>query len=285
MNAISFSADRALKLTTGSTTRVTRLWETREPSAVILGIHGGMAHSGDYETVGRFFRDVGVTTVSFDLSGHGSKSRIDVASFEVFLDDTEQMLAWTRGEFPGVPLFVAGHSMGGLIAAHLELSGRLDPFAVAGIVLSSPYFANAIPVSPVVIQLSRLLAAFFPTAKVPMQSFTEWLTHDDAIVDIIRADEQARLRGTEASFRFGRALLDAQAALKQDLGRWHHPVFAAVAGQDRLANAQTSLQMLKTIPAQWLELHHYPNNFHENFNELNREQIFEAMLRWMRQRA
>lgn len=280
MHAMNFSEDRTLNVTIGDSTRVTRIWDAPQPAAVILAIHGGMAHSGDYETVGRHFRDAGITTVSFDLSGHGSHTRVDIAGFEVFLKDVEQMLGWMREQFPSQPLFVVGHSMGALIATHLELSGRLDAFKVKGIVLSSPYFSNAIPVSPLVIQLSRLLATFFPTAKVPMESFTEWLTHDTAIVERYRVDEKAKRRSTEASFRFGRALLDAQASLNENLSRWHHPLLAVVAGDDRLADAKASLRMLQTVPAQWIELHHYPDNYHENFNELNRGEIFDTMLHW-----
>jgi len=40
--------------------------------------------------------------------------------------------------------------------------------------------------------------------------------------------------------------------------------------------------MLRTIPPQLLDLHEFTQNFHENFNELNRDAIFAAMLTWMR---
>jgi lysophospholipase len=60
------------------------------------------------------------------------------------------------------------------------------------------------------------------------------------------------------------------------------PVFAVVAGDDRLANASVSQAMLRTIPSALLELHVFAQNYHENFNEVNREVIFSAMLRWIR---
>jgi len=60
------------------------------------------------------------------------------------------------------------------------------------------------------------------------------------------------------------------------------PVFAVVAGDDRLADASVSLAMLRTIPPQLLDLHEFTQNFHENFNEINRDAIFAAMLTWMR---
>jgi alpha-beta hydrolase superfamily lysophospholipase len=82
--------------------------------------------------------------------------------------------------------------------------------------------------------------------------------------------------------RFGRSLLDAQAALQGDLSGWNLPVFAVVAGDDRLANASVSQAMLRTIPATLLDMQVFAQNYHENFNEVNREVIFSAMLRWMR---
>jgi alpha-beta hydrolase superfamily lysophospholipase len=132
------------------------------------------------------------------------------------------------------------------------------------------------------IPLSRWLAKLFPTAKVPMEDLTRWLTHDREITERHIADSLLQRRGTDASMRFGRSLLDAQAALQSNLRRWNLPVFAVVAGDDRLANASVSKTMLRTIPAALLELQVFAQNYHENFNEVNREVIFSGMLRWMR---
>jgi len=262
--------------------RPIRIWQAGTTKAVLLGIHGGMSHSGDYETVGSFFRQHEVTTVSFDLHGHGTRQLIDIPSFEVFIDDVVDMLEWVRQHYPTTPLFIVGHSMGALIATHLALSNKLAPYSVSGIVLSSPYYANAIPVPAWMIPLSRWLSRLLPTAKVPMEDLTPWLTHDREITERHVADSLLQRRGSFASMRFGRCLLDAQAALHNDLSGWRLPVFAVVAGDDRLADASVSLAMLRTIPPQLLDLHEFTQNFHENFNELNRDAIFAAMLTWMR---
>ena len=284
MTDVLYAEDRVLSLPFSDGDHSVRVWDAAQPTAVILAIHGGMAHSGDYATVGAYFRDVGVTTVSFDLTGHGGKKRIDIPGFEVFIDDTTRMLDWVQTTWPQLPVFLMGHSMGALIATHMEISGRLSTYALRGVVLSSPYYANAIPVSPLVIRLSRILATLFPTVKVPMASLTEWLTHDTAITQRHREDEKSQRRASEASLRFGRTLLQAQSALGRHLGGWQHPVFAVIAGDDRLADASISRQMLDTIPEPLRTLLYFPENFHENFNETNRNDVFNVLWRWMQER-
>jgi lysophospholipase len=277
----TYQEDRALQLPAANGERTIRLWDAPHRRAVIVAIHGGMSHSGDYATVGAYFREQAVTTISFDLTGHGQKARIDIPNFDIFLDDVERMLSWVRAEYPSAPVFLMGHSMGALIATHMEITGRLNAFDIRGVILSSPYYANAIPVPALVVHLSGVLAKLFPTAKVPMTSLTEWLTHDSAIIQRHYLDEQAHRRGTEASMRFGRSLLDAQSALGGNLKQWQHPVFAVIAGDDKLADAKISLQMLDTIPDVYRTLHYFPENFHENFNETNRDEIFSALWQWI----
>lgn len=281
-----FSEDAVTSLTcSDGVARPLHLWQPAEASAVILAIHGGMAHAGDYVTTAQFFKAHGLATASLDMHGHDGKQRVDIPNFEVFLEDNARVLAWVKANFTGFPVFLMGHSMGALIATHLELGRFNADDTIRGVILSSPYYVNAIKVPAVMLALSRLLARWFPTARVPMAPLTDQLTHDAVITARHHADEKDHIRATEASFRFARALLDAQAALRGGLGRWRHPVFAVLAGDDKLADAQASQKLLATIPPALLELHVHPRNFHENFNELNRGEIFGSVLAWMRRIA
>lgn len=264
------------------TPRTVHIWQAATaPRAVILALHGGMAHAGDYLTPALYFRDKGFTTLAYDLCGHARNARVDIPGFDVFLNDSALFLDWIRATYPGQPIFVMGHSMGGLIAAHLELGLFAACSDIKGVILSSPYFVNAVKVPKVMVALSSALARWFPTAKVPMSPLTPFLTHDAAILQRHLADEQGNIRAREVSFRFANALLGAQAALCDDLSAWRHPVFAVLAGQDKLADAKASKAILETIPKQLLTSYWYDENFHENFNEINREAIFSDLAIWL----
>ncbi|MEI8324040.1 MAG: alpha/beta fold hydrolase [Betaproteobacteria bacterium] len=277
-----FMEDRLTTFTASDQSqRSVHVWSPQAPRAVILGIHGGMAHAGDFVTPALYFRDRGIATVSYDLCGHGKLARVDIPGFYVFLADTELFLAWLKTQYPDQPIFLMGHSMGALIAAHLELGRFAGNPDIKGIILSSPYFVNAVRVPRVLVALSSVLARMFPTAKVPMESLTQSLTHDTAILARHYADEQDNIRASEVSFRFAAALLSAQAALRGELSAWRHPTFAVLAGDDKLANAQAARSMLETMPHQLLELHWHRENYHENFNERNRETTFRDIEVWL----
>jgi alpha-beta hydrolase superfamily lysophospholipase len=59
------------------------------------------------------------------------------------------------------------------------------------------------------------------------------------------------------------------------------PVFGVVAGKDMLADPEVSEAALKKIPANLLTYYRYPENYHENFNEVNREKIFIQISHWV----
>ena len=277
-----FSEDKlATLLCSDHVKRPIHIWAPKDPKAVILAIHGGMAHAGDYVTPALYFKEHGIATVSFDMCGHDSKKRVDIPGFNNFLDDMALFLKWVKSTYPGLPIFVMGHSMGALIATHLELGRFAKDRDIKGLIVSSPYYVNAIKVPQILQTFSRTLAKILPTMKVPLEHLTHLLTHDAAITARHLADERDNVRATEVSFRFAASLMKAQEDLPASFDKWAHPVFAVVAGDDKLAEAHGAKALLHTIPKGLMEYHHYPDNYHENFNELNRNKIFADILVWM----
>lgn len=280
-----FSEDRLATLKcSDQVERAIHIWEPAQPRAVILAIHGGMAHAGDYVTPALYFRDKGIATVSYDMCGHDRKKRVDIPGFDSFLNDGELFLQWVKRNYPGLPIFVMGHSMGALIATHLGLDRFPDDRDIKGFILSSPYYVNAIRVPKLLVWFSEVLAKAVPTMKVPLGSLTDVLTHDRTITERHYADERDHVRATEVTVRFAAALSAAQAGLVDKIAAWRYPLLAVVAGDDKLADARAAEGLLKTIAPDLMEYHFYPDNYHENFNEINRDKIFADILRWLDER-
>lgn len=261
------------------------IWQPENPKALFIAIHGGMAHAGDYCTPALYFKEKGYATVSYDMNGHDRKKKVFIPSFDVFLDDLDLFIAWSKERFSNIPLFMMGHSMGALILTHygLKRMKTADP-RIKGFVMSSPYYANAIKLPAIMESLSGVLSRLTPNMAVPIDDFTDQLTHDATITARHHADAADDYRATAVSARFGRELLNAQNYLPTEISRWQHPAIFFIAGDDKLANAAESQRLIGLIDGKWVTTHVYPNNYHENFNETNREEIFALIDEWVTER-
>ena len=261
------------------------IWQPENPKAVFVAIHGGMAHAGDYCTPALYFKEKGYATVSYDMNGHDRKKKVFIPSFDVFLDDLTLFIEWTKQAYPDIPLILMGHSMGALILTHYGLRRvtKLEP-GIKGFVMSSPYYANAVKLPGIVESLSGVLSRFTPNMAVPIDDFTDFLTHDAEITARHHADAADDYRATAVSARFGGELLKAQQYLPDQVGRWNHPTIFFVAGDDKLSDDPECRRLIGMMNQKQVTMHYYPDNYHENFNETNREQIFELIDTWVQER-
>lgn len=257
------------------------IWESENAKAVIIGLHGGLAHAGDFVTPALYFKKYNFTTVAYDLRGHKQK-RVYINSFDDFVDDTIKFIEWTKTHYANLPIFIMGHSIGSLIATFVGL--KIDDPIIKGYIKSSPYYENKVKVSPILIKLSGLLAKIMPKGKAPIENITDHLTRDENITKRHLADEKMGIRATEVSIKFGKELLDTQNNVKLNIKNWNHPVFYIIAGKDRLTDYQTSLDLIKSIKPDIVRSEFYPENYHENFNEINREEIYLQINNWMEER-
>ncbi|MCK5137249.1 MAG: alpha/beta fold hydrolase [Bacteroidales bacterium] len=281
-----FSEDRMEKLTcSDGIDRDIHIWEPDRSRAVMLAIHGGMAHGGDYLTPALYFKKHGIATVAHDLHGHDLKEKVYIPRFEVFLDDLGLMIEWTKEQYAGLPVFILGHSMGGLIATLYGLDRLGNDPQIKGFIISSPYYVNAIKAPWILLKIAGLLSVVAPKMTVPIEDSKPYLTLDKEIYQRHLDDESNHIRAAHVSARFASELLKAQQYIPDQIAGWKHPLLAFVAGDDRLADAGATRQLLGKIDPGVLTEHYYPENFHENFNEINREEIFSIIVEWVDQLA
>lgn len=256
-------------------------WQPIAPKGVILAIHGGLAHGGDFVTPALYFKEQGYATVSYDLRGHNKQKKVYIEKFEHLLEDTLLFLQWVKKAYPGLPIFIMGHSVGGLLATYLGLGMFKNDEDILGYIISSPFYVNATPIPKVMQNLSSVLSKIAPKMSVPLDDVMDYLTHDETITMRHRQDEKDFTRAQQCSVRFAKELQVAQSGLPSKMKNWNAPLFAVVAGDDKLADTQGTRALLDEVDQNLLTYQYHEKNYHENFNELNREDIFRDIQNWM----
>uniref|UniRef100_A0A7N5P8Y5 Monoglyceride lipase n=1 Tax=Ailuropoda melanoleuca TaxID=9646 RepID=A0A7N5P8Y5_AILME len=115
-----------------------RFWKpTGTPRALIFVSHGAGEHCGRYDELAQMLAGLGLLVFAHDHVGHGQSEgeRMVVSDFHVFIRDVLQHVDTMQKDYPGLPVFLLGHSMGGAIAI---LTAAERPSHFSGMVLISP---------------------------------------------------------------------------------------------------------------------------------------------------
>jgi len=276
-----FSEDRIEKLLcSDGIQRDIHIWEHESPRAIFLTVHGLMDHGGNYMNPGLYLKEQGFALTAHDQHGHDRKRKAHVPRFDVFLDDLELMLAWVKEEYSGTPIFLMGHSMGGLIVTHFGLRRYKEDPLVKGFIISAPGYRNKLKVSGFVVKTGRILSGIAPQLAVPIEDLRPNCTRDKAEYERMRRDEKDGIQATKLSARMGDEFLKAQLWVPEHIASWEHPTLAIIPGDDRLADSDFTMQLLSMINGELLSVHQYPENYHESFNEINRKEVLARMVEW-----
>ncbi len=113
-------------------------WQAQgEPAAVVVAVHGMNDYANAFHMAAPYWAEHGVTTYAYDQRGFGrSPGRGIWAGDDLMVEDLRTLTALARAKHPGVPVVVAGESMGGAVAIQAFASDR--PPAADRLMLMSP---------------------------------------------------------------------------------------------------------------------------------------------------
>lgn len=248
----------------------------RQLRGVVLLVHGLGEHAGRYDHVARRLNDWGFAVRGYDQYGHGESGGIrgGLPDEQRLFDDLADVLDSTRARMdPATPLILFGHSLGGLVAARFV---SLQRRPVEGLVLSSP--ALDLGLSFWQRLLMAVLPRIAPDLCVRNGLDPRLISHDPAMV---RAYQQDRLIHDRISGRLARFMVDAGVATRALAAQWTVPTLLLYAGADRLVNPAGSRAFAGAAPAGVVSAHCFEGAYHEIFNELEREPVFEQLKQWL----
>jgi alpha-beta hydrolase superfamily lysophospholipase len=252
------------------------------PAAVLAVVHGYGEHGGRYRGLAEAMVARGYAVHAYDLRGHGRSAgrRGHVGRFTDYLDDTAVFLEAVRTEQPGRPLYLLGHSFGGLIAAAYVEDRPAD--GLAGLILSSPFLRLGMPVSPLKLGAARLLSLVAPALNIGNTLDPAGLSHDEDVVKAYRIDP---LNHHVATARWAAEVVAAQSAALSAAGRISLPLLLLYADEDTVADPQAARELFAGAASPDKTENCYEGFYHEIFNETGRAAVFADLAAWLAART
>ena len=254
-----------------------RGWVAESPQRLIVVVHGYAEHTGRYEAVGSWLAARGCAVQAYDQLGHGRSDgpRGHVGRFDDFLDDLDAFLALCRAEQSGIPVYVLGHSMGGLIVAAWAQRRRAN---VDGVILSgAALVAGEVP-SRFQIGLLQLLRRIAPRLRMPRPIAPEALSRDPEVGRRYLADP---LVFQHMTLSLAGALLDAGQATLGGADQVQSATLVLHGEDDPIVLASGSRRFFEGLTTPGSDLRIYPGLRHEIFNEPEGDQVLGDVLSWL----
>ncbi len=257
-------------------------WMPEKPKAGMLLAHGLGEHSGRYGHIITKLNELGVAVFTFDGRGHGKsadgKPTAYFNSYEDYLKDIDALFAKVKAYLPGLPAFLYGNSMGGgLVAAYvLKYETKAN-----GVILSSPAIKEAEKTSLALIALSGLINRFLPKLKVLKLE----------ILGVSRIPEEVgKYKNDPLIFhenipaRTGYELYQMMKFIQHEAGKFDLPLLLMHGDADKLTNHKGSELLAEKAISKDKTFKIFPGGYHELINDLDREEVMQLIVDWVKAR-
>jgi acylglycerol lipase len=256
-----------------------RCWRPDRPRAAVLLQHGYAEYADRY--VERYNRLIprlverGFAVYAFDAPGHGrSPGPRGLADVDAIVEAHRA----ARRSLAGRPLFLFGHSLGGLVTA---ASVARDPAGVTGVVLSAP--ALLIHANPVLRALAPLIARAAPTLGVQSPLDPSGISRDEAEVRRYATDPML-YRGPVPAL-LGASALAVSERTHLCYRDWRTSVLVLHGTDDLFTDPEGSRRFVDAIAAPDKRLVTVEGGRHELLNDWDRDAALAAILDWLDARA
>jgi acylglycerol lipase len=254
----------------------TRHWEPSEmPRANLVICHGVNSHGGQYIRAGEEFAARGFAVTALDLRGRGKSDgeRFYAESIDDYVSDLGQAIELGRSKHPDLPVYLLGHSAGGVtsVTYALDYQDRID-----GLICES--FAFRVFAPNFALKLLEGASHVAPHAhvlKLKMEDFSrdpEWVSQLNA--DPMTLDEVQPVATVAAFARAGERF-------DREFGRITLPVLILHGTADHATRPDGSEQFYREAGSTDKTLKLYEGHYHDLLNDLGREQVMADIVDWI----
>ncbi|KAM7125863.1 monoglyceride lipase isoform 7-T8 [Molossus nigricans] len=262
-----------------------RYWKPiHTPKALVFVSHGAGEHCGRYDELAQMLVGLELLVFAHDHVGHGQSEgeRMVVSDFHIFVRDVLQHVDVVQKDYPGLPVFLLGHSMGGAIAI---LTAAERPGHFSGMVLISPLvLANPESATTFKVLAAKVLNLVLPNMSLgPIDASV--LSRNKTEVDLYNTDPLICRAGLKVCF--GIQLLNAVSRVERALPKLTLPFLLLQGSADRLCDSKGAYLLMESAKSQDKTLKIYEGAYHVLHKELPEvtNSVFHEINMWVSQRT
>ncbi|ANB58376.1 phospholipase ytpA [Anoxybacillus sp. B7M1] len=245
-------------------------WEAEQAKAVVVIVHGAAEHHGRYKWLIEMFRLHGFHVVMGDLPGQGTttrRKRGHIGSFDEYINEVADWIKAAQAF--QLPIFLLGHSMGGLVVIRALQEKRLP---VKGAILSSPCLGLVTYPSKGLDLLSKVLNHIAPSMLFDSGLSVEAATRNEEVREM---DKNDSLYVTKVSVRWYRELVKAMQIASRKIHKISDiPLLLMQGGNDKIVDKVVVKEWFDKLPVSEKVYKEWNLLYHEIFNEPEREAVF-----------
>eukprot|EP01121_Diplochlamys_sp_Union-15-3_P012587 TRINITY_DN378_c0_g1_i1.p1 TRINITY_DN378_c0_g1~~TRINITY_DN378_c0_g1_i1.p1 ORF type:complete len:293 (+),score=35.95 TRINITY_DN378_c0_g1_i1:154-1032(+) len=251
------------------------------PKAIVFLVHGYAEHSNrvGYQQISKKLQSEGFAVFALDHQGHGLSNGLSahVESFQHYVDDVIQFVETVSSEYPGVPLFILGHSMGSLISLHTVLR---KPTLFRGAIFTGMALSFSDTIPSWLRKIVSFMSAIMPKLQVGPPLPSEYLSRNKEAVKLYLEDTfvyRSYFRARWLS-EFFSSILEAQSRLKEI----NIPLITIHGENDKITDVKGSYILIEGISSTDKTIKVYPEGLHELFEDDQiKDQCFDTITQWL----
>jgi len=212
---------------------------------------------------------------SIDLRGRGKSDgeRFYVQHFEDYVNDVATFVEKVKAEEPGLPVFMLGHSAGGVVACLYTIEHQQE---LAGLICES--FAHEVPAPDFALAVLKGLSHVAPHAHV-LKLHNKDFSRDPKVVEIMNSDplivHEVQPTQTVAE------MVRADERLKKEFPNITLPVLILHGTKDKATKPSGSQHFYDRASSKDKTLKLYEGHYHDLLNDLDKEIVMADILHWI----
>jgi len=255
-------------------------WEPEEkPKAIVCLVHGLGEHTGRYEHVGRVLNEAGYALFGFDMRGHGKTggARGHIPSMDDAVQDIHRFIGFQKQTYPDIPIFLYGHSLGGLFAL---VYGIQNDDGLKGVIITGAALRSALQEQKIKIAMANILGSLVPALTIPSGLDPKTISRDPEVVQKYINDP---LVHDKTSVGLGKSALTAIDLCFARATEFSIPLLMMHGTEDKLAYPSGSEDFAKLVGEtnKDVTLKLWDGMYHEIHNEPEQAEVFKVMIEWL----